>query len=89
MPVAPIKDRLMTALHTAVQHFNTSQDPDDAVVKAAMENDFNVDQATRLAESFNAARTIYHYKTASDRTTDFALCNPAAVMLKLHKVTWR
>lgn len=70
----------MGALHSAVRHFNEGADPNAAVVKAAMEHDFNADQTTRLVETFNTARTIYHYKTANDRTAEFALANSAAVI---------
>jgi len=69
----PFKDRLMTALHAAVGYFNQDNDPNAAVVKAAHDADFNVDQTTRLVEMFNTARTLYHYKNASDRTTTFTL----------------
>jgi len=80
------KDRLMGALHSAVGHFNAGSDPNTAVVKAAQENDFNADQATRLVETFNTARTIYHYKSAADRTAGFELADPAAVIPLMFKV---
>ena len=75
-----IKDKLMSALHTAVANFNDSSDPNAAVVKAAQAHDFNTDQTARLVEMFNSARTIYHYKTAQDRSSTFALADPAAVI---------
>jgi len=81
MPVTgAFKERLMGALHTAVREFNDSKDPNEAVVKAARVHDFNADQAARLVETFNTARTIYHYKTAGDRTTSFALAEPGLVL---------
>jgi len=80
MPINSIKDKLMGALHDAVSNFNDGGDPNAAVVKAAQAHDFNTDQTTRLIEMFNSARTIYHYKTASDRTSAFALADPAVVI---------
>jgi hypothetical protein len=85
MPVPTFKDNLMGALHTAVRYFNSGVGPNEAVVKAAQEHDFNSDQATRLVETFNTARTIYHYKSAADRTTPFALADSAAVIPLLFK----
>ena len=79
------KDKLMDALHTAVGHFNEGSDPNTAVVKAAQEFDFNADQATRLVETFNTARTIYHYKSASDRASEFDIADPAAVIPAMFK----
>ena len=79
------KDRLMSALHSAVQNFNESGDPNAAVIKSAAANDFNVEQTTRLVETFNTARTIYHYKTAADRSTPFALADGANVITNLFK----
>jgi hypothetical protein len=74
------KDILMGALKTAVQHFNTLQDPNQAVVKAAQEHDFNTEQTTRLVETFNTARTIFHFKHAADRSTEFPLAKSAVVI---------
>jgi hypothetical protein len=79
------KETLMSALHDAVQYFNQDKDPNAAVVKAASEHDFNADQTTRLVETFNTARTIYHYKTASDRTHDFQLADAGVVLPLLFK----
>ena len=64
----PFKDRLVSALHESVGYFNQDNDPNAAVAKAAASNDFNIDQTRRLVEMFNTARTLYHYKSASDRT---------------------
>ena len=79
------KDKLMTALHTAVGHFNAGGDPNAAVVKTAAEFNFNVDQTARLVETFNTARTIYHYKSAADRTQQFELADPCVVIPGLFK----
>jgi len=80
MPIGDIKAKLMGALHDAVSNFNDDGDPNAAVVKSAQAHDFNPDQTARLIEMFNSARTIYHYKTASDRTSTFALADPAVVI---------
>ena len=84
--MSPFKDRLITALHTAVQSFNESNDPNEAVVKAAQEHDFNLDQTRRLVETFNTARTLYHYKSAQDRTANFALADADEVLPRLFDV---
>ena len=77
------KDKLMTALHDAVGYFNESGNPSSAVVKSAKDHDFNSDQTQRLIETFNTARTIYHYKSASDRTTTFPLADRDEVLTEL------
>jgi hypothetical protein len=82
----PFKDRLITALHSAVGYFNQDNDPNAAVVKAARDADFNVDQTTRLVEMFNTARTLYHYKNASDRTAAFTLAASDEVLPMLFAV---
>lgn len=78
-----LKERLVDALKTSVKYFNEDNDPDKAVIKAAKDFNFNVDQTTRLIEMFNTARTIYHYKTASDRTQPFRLADPDRIILGL------
>ena len=86
MPIeGAFKERLMGALHTAVGHFNGGLSPNESVIKSAGEHDFNVDQVSRLAETFNTARTIYHYKNASDRTSSFELADPAAIIPAMFK----
>lgn len=84
--MSTFKDQLMTALHTAVQSFNESNDPNEAVVKAAQEHDFNLDQTRRLVETFNTARTLYHYKSAQDRSANFALADADEVLPRLFNV---
>jgi len=79
------KDTLMTALHDAVDNFNSGDSVDDAVVKAAQTNDFNADQTTRLVETFNTARALYHYKSAADRSSSCELADAATVLSKLFK----
>ena len=79
------KESLMAALHSAVKNFNESGDPNAAVIKAAQAHDFNTDQTTRLVETFNTARTIYHYKNAADKTAEFSLADASAVLPALFK----
>ena len=83
--MSAFKETLMIALHDAVQNYNQSGDPNQAVVKSAEAHDFNIDQTTRLLETFNTARTIYHYKTASDRTKEFPLADASVVIPTLFK----
>lgn len=86
MPIeSTFKNQLMHALHAAVQNFNDGDSPNDAVAKTAEAYDFNPEQATRLVETFNTARTIYHYKSASDRTSTFELAEPGVVLSKIYK----
>ena len=80
MITSAFKDRLMGALHTSVQYFNHDNDPNKAILKTAEENNFNIDQTTRLVEMFNTARTIYHYKTAADRTVPFSLADSTVII---------
>lgn len=80
------QEKLMSALHDAVGHFNGGMSPTDAVTKAANDYSFNTDQATRLGETFNTARTIYHFdKTANtdDKCATFELADNAKVILNL------
>lgn len=82
-----MKDRLVGALHTAVSNFNECGDPTKSVVKAAVAADFNTDQTSRLVEMFNTARTLYHFKKASDRTESFELADPARVLSSMFETT--
>ena len=83
--MSEFKERLITALHSAVSSFNETNDPNASVIKAAQDNDFNVDQTTRLVETFNTARTIYHYKSAGDRTEPFSLADSSVVIPAMFK----
>jgi hypothetical protein len=73
------KDTLMQALHTSAKYFNAGLTPDESVAKTAQELNFNLDQTHRLVETFNTARTIFHYKTAADRSATFPLSDKDAV----------
>jgi len=74
------KEELMTALHDAVCNFNQDNDPNGAVVKSAMLHGFNPEQTKRLVETFNTARTIYHFKNAADRSVEFPLAEGDKVL---------
>lgn len=85
--MSAFKENLMVALHDAVRNFNESGDPNASVVKSAIAHDFNTDQTSRLLETFNTARTIYHYKTAADRTSQFQLADATVVIPELYKAS--
>lgn len=80
------QEKLMRGLRDAVGHFNSGMSPTEAVTKSAGAYSFNPEQATRLAETFNTARTIYHFDknaTSDDKGGTFELADPAAVVLSL------
>jgi hypothetical protein len=74
------REQLMSALEAAVGHFNGGMSDTDAVIKAASDFDFNKDQAQRLVETFNTAKSIYFFKSADDRRSTFPIVDPAVVM---------
>jgi hypothetical protein len=74
------REQLMQALHTAVGHYNSGSSDDDAVIKAAAACDFNKDQAERLVETFNTAKTIYFFKESDDRTGRFSTADVNVVI---------
>lgn len=74
------KESLLDALKCAVHNFNEGATPDASVVKAAEKFDYNAEQTQRLVESFNTARTLYHFKTASDRTARIQLADRDTVL---------
>lgn len=74
------REQLMSALNTAVEHFNGGMPDTDAVIKAASDADFNKDQTQRLVETFNTAKSIYFFKSADDRRGSFPLVDPAVVI---------
>jgi hypothetical protein len=57
-----LKDKLMGALSTSVGYINDGTPARAAVIKAAADSDFNVEQSRRLCELFNTARTLYHFE---------------------------
>lgn len=79
------KTELMSALQQAVSEYNSSGDPTGAVIKAARVRDFNPEQAKRLTETFNTARTLYQY-TNGEKTAEFPLADSSKVVLGLYEV---
>ena len=75
------KQKLMDTLKVAVEQFNRVGDPNEAVSYAAKRADFNLNQAERLTELFNSARTLYHYETSEDRSSEFPLAEKSSVLL--------
>ena len=80
------QEQLMAALKDAVGHFNNGMDPTDAVVKTAQDCGFNIDQAQRLAEIFNTAKSIHHFHKHANQDTKaqkFELVDSDAVVVRL------
>lgn len=80
-----LKQELMNNLKLAVDRYNETRDPNDAVFYAAKKAGFNLDQTERLTELFNSARTLYHYETASDRSSEFPLAKKADVFSRFNE----
>lgn len=79
-----VKEKLRKALEDAVGYYNDGLSANDAVVKSASEHDLTADQADRVVESFNTAKTINYFdKNASDRTGKFDLASKKDVTLSL------
>jgi hypothetical protein len=74
------REQLMSGLNQAVEYHNGGLDDNQSVIKAAADMDFNKDQAQRLIETYNTAKTIYFFKTADDRRSDFGLAEPEVVL---------
>lgn len=72
-------EQLQTALDDTVREFNKSRDPDAAVAKVACDFGFTPSGAKRLVETFNRARTIFHFNTSDDKTAEFKLADPEQV----------
>jgi hypothetical protein len=77
------REQLMSALEAAVGHFNGGMSDSDSVIKAASDLDFNKDQAHRLVETFNTAKSIYFFKSADDRRNNFTIVDPSVVIESL------
>lgn len=69
------QSELMTALSAAVTHMNNGSEPTTAVVKAAEEADFNLEQARRLGEKVNALTTLHQYGRVGEKTAAPALAD--------------
>jgi hypothetical protein len=79
-----LKEQLLDALKVAVDQFNSGTEPTAAVIKAAVDSGFNSEQSMRLAEMFNNARTIYHYKHAGDKSAEFDLVDKDLVAVGIY-----
>ena len=80
-----VKEKLKKSLEDAVGYYNGGMSADDAIVKAASDNDLTADQTDRVVESFNTAKTINYFdKNAGDRTGKFDLANKKNVTLALY-----
>jgi len=78
-------DKLQAALKDTVAEFNDCRDPSEAVAKVACDYGFGASGTKRLLESFNRARTIYHFETSKeDKTAEFALAEPEQVFKHMH-----
>ena len=77
-------DDLSKALEKAVEYFNGGDDVNTAVVKSARDMNFNPDQADRLVERFNTAKTINFFERhPDDRTGSFSVASKEKVAAAL------
>jgi hypothetical protein len=81
--MSKFRERLMSALNDAVGHYNGGLGDNEAVVKAASEHDFNPNQTQRLVETYNTAKSLYFFKSADDRRSEFPIADPANVVSSL------
>jgi hypothetical protein len=71
---------IKTALSDAVRHVNEGMAPTDALKKVANDLDLNPNYIQRTGEALNVALHYKHFKTASDRSSDFDIADiPRAV----------
>ena len=71
---------IKTALSDAVRHVNEGMTPTDALKKVANDLDLNPNYIQRTGEALNVALHYKHFKTASDRSSDFDIADiPKAV----------
>lgn len=69
-----------SALNEAVQKVNTGMSPTEALRKVAEELDLNPNYIQRTGEALNVALNYRHFKTASDRSTEFEIADiPKAI----------
>ena len=81
MIVTDFKNKLMSALQDSVGHLNTGSTPNESVAKAAAAADFNPEQTRRLCETFNTARTIYHFQSKpNEKDASFPLADQDEVL---------
>jgi len=71
---------IKTALNDAVQKVNEGMTPTAALRKVASDLDLNPNYIQRTGEALNVALHYKHFKTASDRSTEFEIADiPAAI----------
>ena len=85
--IAPeFRNQLMTSLRSAVDAFNSGSNPNEAIAKAASAADFNAEQTRRLCETFNTARTLYHFERhPTEKSAAFDLADADEVLAKLYR----
>jgi hypothetical protein len=66
---------IKTALSEAVQKVNAGMSPTEALKKVAEDLDLNPNYIQRTGEALNVALNYKHFKTASDRSTDFEIAD--------------
>lgn len=66
---------IKTALTDAVQHVNSGTSPTEALKKVANDLDLNPNYIQRTGEALNVALHYKHFKSASDRSTEFEIAD--------------
>lgn len=64
-----------TALNEAVQQVNAGRTPTQALSKVANDFDLNPNYTQRVGEALNVALHYKHFKTASDRSSEFEIAD--------------
>ena len=85
--ISPEQERtLMSAMRSAIGFANSGDMPTASIVKSAREHNLGPEFAMRLAEAFNASKTVSHFKkTAGDaRAASFDLADSAEVVKQLY-----
>lgn len=77
-------NKLNAALQDTVAEYNDCRDPSKAVAKVACAYGFEPPATKRLLETFNRARTIYHFETSMDKTAEFKLADMKEVFDYMH-----
>jgi hypothetical protein len=71
---------IKSALNDAVQKVNSGMSPTEALKKVAEELDLNPNYIQRTGEALNVALNYRHFKTASDRSSEFEIADiPKAI----------
>jgi len=73
---------IKTALQDAVQKVNEGMSPTAALQKVSSDLDLNPNFIQRTGEALNVALHYKHFKTASDRSTDFEIADIPSVIQK-------